>query len=257
MIISNPCVTRISLLSAESAKRQASMLKIAIKSLILLAFSVVSALLCELVSYGTIFEEWSQDGLLFGIDYIVLFLVSAFFGAFAFLLGVWLPRTDVVTAPVFAFFTGLTTGFFSMIFQELYSLIVFSAFFSAFSTVFVSVILHAYEKFRSLSKALRVIYCALSGLTVGQVIFFVLTLVFTDELAFFSGKYWLQLLLSALFVTSSALALSDTLDGLFDCVFGVVPKKLEWLGAMGILFSLVLMHFEFLRVFAFAQSKTD
>ncbi len=257
MNLTNPCVTRMISLPAEEARKRITLVGLVVRTLFLLALVVAAGIFAELVGNGIVFENWTEGGLLFGTDFVVPFLISGFFAAFVFLLGVWLPRTAVVTAPLFSAFLGLMAGFFSMIFHEIYSLIVFSALFSAASTVAATIILHAYVGFRSKGKAPRITACALSGLVVGQVVFFVLALVMPEGLESFSGKYWLQLLLSLVSVTAAAVAASETADELIGRTVGILPKRLSWLGAMGTVFSLVLMHAEFLRLFSFAVGKSE
>ena len=250
----NPVTMRILRLSVGFDGKTVSMKSVKIKSLLLTAVAAAVSIIVALVGNELLFSQWLVNGVIWGIDYIVLLMASIFVGAFAVIVAAWLPRTAVVFSWVYAVCSGLAMGFFALVFQQNYSSVLFSSFFSVKVTLAVVLLLYGRISFEALTQGRKVLYSALATLAVSQVAALIFMFVFPSETALFAGRYWLQLIISTVLVAVTSFSACHEYEFISHAADIGIPKKYQWTAATSFILTPVFMGFYIASAFSHNHS---
>ncbi|MEG1711202.1 MAG: Bax inhibitor-1/YccA family protein [Clostridia bacterium] len=253
---SNPTLTRVSNIH-EEVRKPATYKGISLKTLLLLFLTAISAVLSVMATNNTFGNNWAGNGLLFGINYLVLLVIASAGALVSVMIASFIPKIAGIFAPIYAICEGLMIGFVSLIFEELYSGVVFSALMATVITFCVMTLLYRSEIIRATTKFRQVLYTSLIALVVSQVAFLLLTLLFPTVMLNFTSSFWLQMLISVILIIIASLCLISDLAVIQMTVEQGLDKKYEWIASLGLVVTLVWLYMQFLRLFALLSSKSD
>ncbi len=174
-------------------------------------------------------------------------------------------RKKVRPALIFAYaaFEGLFIGGISAFFEVLYPGIVFQATLATVSVVGVTLALFASGKIRASKKATKIFMIAM----VGYLVFSLLNVVLTWTGVLGEGAAFgllskveilgipLGLIIGVLVVIMAAYSLVLDFDQIQQGVRNGAPRKYGWLGAFGIMVTVVWLYVEILRIIAIARGN--
>ena len=171
-------------------------------------------------------------------------------------------RKKVRPALIFAYavFEGLFIGGISAFFEVRWPGIVFQATLATVSVVGVTLALFASGKIRASKKATKIFMIAMIGYMVFSLLNLVLMWTGINENAFglFSTKIAgipLGLIIGVLVVIMAAYSLVLDFDQIQQGVRNGAPRKYGWLGAFGIMVTVVWLYVEILRIIAIARGN--
>jgi uncharacterized YccA/Bax inhibitor family protein len=174
-------------------------------------------------------------------------------------------RKKVRPALIFAYavFEGLFVGGISAFFEVIYPGIVFQATLATVSVVGVTLALFASGKIRASKKATKIFMIAM----VGYLVFSLLNVVLTWTGVLGAGAAFgllskveimgipLGLIIGVLVVIMAAYSLVLDFDQIQQGVRNGAPRKYGWLGAFGIMVTVVWLYVEILRIIAIARGN--
>jgi uncharacterized YccA/Bax inhibitor family protein len=215
------------------------------KTAILLILSLITA------AFAWQQIEFTADGAASGMAYVwggaiggfVLAMVTMFKKA-------WAP----VTAPMYALVEGLFLGGVSAMYNHLYHGIVLQAVMLTFGTLFA--LLFAYRS--GLIKATENFKLGVVAATGAIALIYVATIVlrlFNINIPYIHDSGLIGIGFSLFVVVVAALNLVLDFDFIESGVEHGAPKYMEWYGAFGLMFTLVWLYIEFLRLLAKLQRR--
>jgi uncharacterized YccA/Bax inhibitor family protein len=192
-------------------------------------------------------------------------IVGALAGFVLAMVITFTSRKKVRPALIFAYaaFEGLFIGGISAFFEVLYPGIVVQATLATVSVVGVTLALFASGKIRASKKATKIFMIAMMGYLVFSLLNVVLmwTNVLPEGQAFgmLSAKPFLGiplgLIIGVLVVIMAAYSLVLDFDQIQQGVRNGAPRQYGWLGAFGIMVTVVWLYIEILRIIAIARSN--
>jgi uncharacterized YccA/Bax inhibitor family protein len=191
-------------------------------------------------------------------------IVGALGGFVLAMVIIFTSRKTVRPALIFAYavFEGLFVGGISAFFEILYPGIVFQATLATVSVVGVTLALFASGKIRASKKATKVFMIAM----VGYLVFSLLNLVLMWTGVLPEGQEFglrsveimgipLGLIIGVLVVIMAAYSLVLDFDQIQQGVRNGAPRKFGWMGAFGIMVTVVWLYVEILRIIAIVRSN--
>jgi uncharacterized YccA/Bax inhibitor family protein len=187
-------------------------------------------------------------------------------GAFVMaLVVIFGSRTKVRPALIFLYaaFEGLFVGAISSFFEYLYPGIVFQATLATLAVVGVTLALFASGKVRASARATKIFLIAMVGYLVFGIIN-ILLMVFNAPIAggafgLYSMKLfgWLPLgvVIGVLVVIMAAYSLVLDFDSIQQGVRNGAPRQYAWMGAFGIMVTVVWLYLEILRILAIVRGS--
>jgi Predicted membrane protein len=203
---SNPALQKLGTIN-DSITKPSTYLGVSVKTLILLGIVIITATITSMVSMGTIGDGWMVEGLLFGMDFLVLLFLASIGAFVSVLIATIVPKAAAVCAPIYAVCEGLMIGFTSALFEAIYSGIVFCAMLSTIITFCVMLFIYRLKIVKVNSTFKRILFTALISITISQLLFLILTLLFPGLLANFAASFWLQLLVSSIMVIVASMCI--------------------------------------------------
>ncbi len=189
-------------------------------------------------------------------------LIGALGGFVLAMVVIFTSRKKVRPALIFGYaaFEGLFVGAISAFFEFLYPGIVVQATLATFSVVGVTLALFASGKIRASKKATKIFMIAMVGYLVFSLINIVLmwTGVATDPFGLLSQKVMgipLGLIIGVLVVIMAAYSLVLDFDQVQQGVRNGAPRQFGWLGAFGIMVTVVWLYVEILRIIAIVRGS--
>ena len=191
-------------------------------------------------------------------------IIGALGGFVLAMVIVFTSRKKVRPALIFAYavFEGLFVGGISAFFEIIYPGIVFQATLATVSVVGVTLALFASGKIRASKKATKVFMIAM----VGYLVFSLLNLVLMWTGVLPEGQAFgllsaeiagipLGLIIGVLVVIMAAYSLVLDFDQIQQGVRNGAPRKFGWMGAFGIMVTVVWLYVEILRIIAIVRSN--
>lgn len=181
-------------------------------------------------------------------------IFGGFIGGFVLAL-ITIFKNDLAkyTVPLYAIFEGAALGGISSMYNEAYNGLPMQAVALTFGTFFVMLfaykarIIRATEKFRS------IIISAMGGIFLVYIISFVMSFFGVDS--FIYGNSLMSIGFSLLIVVIAAFSLILDFDFIEKGVSQRLPKNYEWMGAFGLLVTLIWLYVEILRLLSKISSR--
>ena len=211
----------------------------------------------EVATYGGIAKKT--------IFYLMLVLVGAFgglflstvnAGAYTTLLGIaafstfifalisfWSPRAVKITGSIYCLAEGLLVGFISAVYGAVAEGAVITALLSTVMVFTVVVTLFLTNAVKVSSGFIKFLLIFAIGMILSQIILY-LIMTFTGQ----TYNFGLCLGISALTVFLATLYLFFDLEHIRQIVEGGHPKEMEWYASFGLVFTLVWLYIEILRI---------
>ncbi|QNA92062.1 MULTISPECIES: Bax inhibitor-1/YccA family protein [unclassified Microbacterium] len=193
---------------------------------------------------------------------ILPWIVGALGGFVLAMVITFTSRKKVRPALIFAYaaFEGLFIGGISAFFEVQWPGIVFQATLATISVVGVTLALFASGKIRASKKATKIFMIAMIGYLVFSLLNLVLmwTGINTNAFGLFSAEIMgipLGLIIGVLVVIMAAYSLVLDFDQIQQGVRNGAPRKYGWLGAFGIMVTVVWLYVEILRIIAIARGN--
>jgi len=171
-------------------------------------------------------------------------LVSFGFAMLAF----FKPKTAPFAAPIYAIGMGCFLGAISAIYNQSWDGIVVQAVFATLSVVFVMFLLYVTRIVKVTPKFVLITVAATGGIFVMYMLTWVVSL-FGANIAFWNSPSLLGIGISVVIVIVAAMNLA--LDFAFietSVAAGNVPRRMEWVAALGVTVTIVWLYLEILRL---------
>lgn len=212
-----------------------------IKTAILLLLAVVSAS----ITWNVAAQEGNAMPWAFG---------GAAGGFVLVMITMFKPTWAGVTAPLYALLEGLFLGAFSAFFEMRYPGLVFNAICLTFGTLFS--LLFAYQTgFIKATQNFKLgIFAATGAIGLLYLINFVMRF-FGPGFSFIHSSGTFGIIFSLVVVVIAALNLVLDFDFIENGAESQAPKYMEWVGALGLMVTLVWLYFEILRLLAKLQDR--
>lgn len=192
---------------------------------------------------------------------ILPWAIGALGGFILALVVIFTSRKKVRPGLIFAYaaFEGLFVGGISAFFEVQWSGIVLQATLATFSVVGVTLALFASGKIRASKRATKIFLIAMVGYLVFSLIN-VMLMIFTpiDGFGLLSQKFMgipLGLIIGVLVVIMAAYSLVLDFDSIQQGVRNGAPRQLAWVGAFGIMVTVVWLYIEILRMIAIVRGS--
>ncbi len=200
------------------------------------------------------------------------FLIGALGGLVMVLITFWKPKAAPITGPLYALLEGLFIGGVSALYAVWMSErgdeggfttdsgLIMNAVLATFATTAAMLGAYATRLIRVTNKLRGVIV----GATIGAMLMMVASWIFRIfgvDLGLFPGSVedisWLTIGISVLLIVIAAFNLLLDFDFIENGAKNGAPKLYEWLGAVGLLVTLVWLYVEFLRLLWMLKAMTD
>nr|WP_223169165.1 Bax inhibitor-1/YccA family protein [Microbacterium sp. MF43] len=192
---------------------------------------------------------------------ILPWAIGALGGLILALVVIFTSRKKVRPGLIFAYaaFEGLFVGGISAFFEVQWPGIVLQATLATFSVVGVTLALFASGKIRASKRATKIFLIAMVGYLVFSLIN-VMLMIFTpiDGFGLLSQKFMgipLGLIIGVLVVIMAAYSLVLDFDSIQQGVRNGAPRQLAWVGAFGIMVTVVWLYVEILRMIAIVRGS--
>ena len=181
-------------------------------------------------------------------------MVGIVVGFIAVMIGMRKPNLAKFLGPVYALSYGFAVGAISKGYETFYDGIVIQAVLGTASVFAVMLVLYRTRIIKVTNKFRRTVIIATLGVMVLYVFSFVLTL-FGTTLPFLDGSNMLMSIGFSLFVCGLAAAnLALDFDFIEKGANAGLPKAYEWVGALGLVVTLVWLYLEILRLLSYLRN---
>ncbi len=244
----NPVLSRIEKFSGEyeyAAYNAATYKGVAKKSFIFVATALFGALL------GILMLMNNPQMLVGGSLVIILATFISGFVAFAS------PRAAKIAGIIYSLFEGMFLGAVSVIFEMVYPGAVLGALLGTVSVALIVSTLYFSSIVKVNGKFVRVLLIAVISFIFTQLIILILNLIFPAVITPLISNFGVQLLFSGIVILIASLYLMFDLEQIRQVVEGGQPKEMEWYVAFGIVYTILWLYIEMLRLVALVLSKRD
>ena len=210
------------------------------------ASMVLFALLLVSAAVGWIAVAEPQPGVL---SFPPMAFVGAIVGFIAVMVTVFKPMTSHILGPIYAVGQGLFVGALSKMFDATYSGIVVQAVGTTLAVFGVMLFLYRTRILRVTDKFRRIVI----GATLGLMVFYLASFVFSmfgANVSFFSSSSGVGILFSLFVAGLAAFNLALDFDFIERGEAMGLPRRMEWVAALGLLVTLVWLYLEVLRLLA-------
>jgi uncharacterized YccA/Bax inhibitor family protein len=181
-------------------------------------------------------------------------LVGIIVGFIAVIIAMRKPNLAKILGPVYAIAYGFAVGAISKGYETFYDGIVVQAVLATASVFAVMLVLYRTRIIKVTDKFRRTVIVATLGVMVLYLFSFVLSL-FGTTLPFLDGSNMLFSILFSLFVCGLAAAnLALDFDFIERGINSGLPKSYEWVGALGLVVTLVWLYLEILRLLSYLRN---
>lgn len=175
-------------------------------------------------------------------------------GFAAVLVAMRKPKLAKILGPVYAIAYGFAVGAISRGYETLYSGIVLQAVLATASVFLVMLVLYRTRIIKVTDKFRRTVIFATLGVMVLYLSSFVLSL-FGASLPFLNGDNMALSIAFSVFVCGlAAMNLALDFDFIDRATKAGMPKEYEWVGALGLVVTLVWLYLELLRLLSFLRN---
>jgi uncharacterized YccA/Bax inhibitor family protein len=181
-------------------------------------------------------------------------MVGIIVGFIAVIVAMRKPNLAKILGPVYAIAYGFAVGAISKGYETFYDGIVVQAVLATASVFAVMLVLYRTRIIKVTDKFRRTVIVATLGVMVLYLFSFVLSL-FGTTLPFLDGSNMLFSILFSLFVCGLAAAnLALDFDFIERGINSGLPKAYEWVGALGLVVTLVWLYLEILRLLSYLRN---
>lgn len=236
---------------------------VALKTLFLIFLTIASATLVSIFGIvkkgasadtGIVIKPWLYT--LLGVGVIVSFLcviLSAFF-----------PKAAVFFAPVYALFEGVFVGAITVFLSIVLKWGAFIALSSTIAVFFVTLLFNMSASFRAKKAVSKILWVMFVMILLFTITYLIIGLAFPSVISSGISKInprtalYISIGISIVLIIHSTLLLSVQFSYTEQLVLSGADKKLEWQAAFGILFALVMIYVEVVRLlFIIAALRRD
>lgn len=175
-------------------------------------------------------------------------LVAALITAFA-------PSAAPITVPIYSILEGLFLGAISAMYSYLYEGIVLQAVLITIGILVSMLVLYRFKVIRATPAFRKGIFAATLGIAVVYLINILLSLIFGVSIPYLHTATPLGIGISVVIIIIAALNFIIDFDNVDYIVSSGAPKKMEWIGAFGIMTTLVWMYLEVLRLLSYLRDN--
>jgi len=208
----------------------------------------IISLLLLIASAAYVWDIYMQGGNVNGLMFIGLFG-----GLAAALATIFLKDYAKFTVPIYAIFEGLLLGAVSAMYQAQYAGLPMQAIALTFGTFFIMLFSYKAGLIKATEKFRAVITAAIGGIFLVYMISFVMS--FFGIESFIYGNSLMSIGVSLVVVVVAALSLILDFDFIEKGVRHGMPKNYEWIGAFGLIVTLVWLYLEMLRLLSKITSR--
>ena len=183
--------------------------------------------------------------------YPVLF-ISLIAGAVLFYYTIKNPNNAHITAPVYAVIEGLFVGVVTALFGAMFEGIVFNAIILTFATLGVMLVLYTTKIIKVTEKFKAIMAMAIGSIAILYLATWILGF-FGVNLPFMHDSSPLGIGINIAIIVIAALSFLLDFDMIDKNIQAKAPKKMEWIGSMALLATIVWLYIEFLRLLSRLQ----
>lgn len=180
--------------------------------------------------------------------------VGAIGGLVLVLISVFKPKQVVWIAPLYAAVEGLFVGSISFVYASMFSGIIFKAVMLTLGVLFMMLFLYKAEIIKVTEKFRSGVIMATGAIMIVYLLNFVLSF-FGINMPFLHDGGILSIGISLFIVAIASLNLLLDFDFIERGARHGAPKYMEWMGAMGLLITLVWLYIEILRLLSMLASN--
>ncbi len=180
--------------------------------------------------------------------YPVLF-ISLIAGVILFYYTIKNPNNAHITAPIYAVIEGLFVGVVTAIFGSMYDGIVANAIILTFATMGMMILIYVTKIIKVTEKFKAIMTMAIGAIFILYMATWVLGF-FGVSLPFMHDSSPLGIGLNIAIIVIAALSFLLDFDMIDKNIQARAPKKMEWIGSMALLATIVWLYIEFLRLLA-------
>lgn len=185
-----------------------------------------------------------------GSNELLFYMGFGLIGAFiAAIITSFIPSIATVTVPIYSVLEGLFLGGISAQYSSLYNGIVMQAVLITIGILLVMILLYRLKVIRATGSFRKGIFAATLGVGLTYLFTFVLSL-FGITVPYIHSSGPIGIVISLGIIVIAALNFIVDFDNIEEIVNYGAPKKMEWIGVMGILLTLVWLYLEVLRLLA-------
>lgn len=164
------------------------------------------------------------------------------------------PKMSPITAPIYAALLGLFVGTISIMYASAYAGIVFQAVMLTFGTLFTMLMIYKFEIIKVTDKFRSVVSMAVGAIMIAYIISYGMSLMGMQTF-FLHQTGMLGIGISVVIIGVASLNLLLDFDNFEKGEAAGAPKYMEWSFGMGLLFTLVWLYAEFLRLLSLLSSE--
>jgi uncharacterized YccA/Bax inhibitor family protein len=193
--------------------------------------------------------SWSQPQLQ------VPFMIGGLVGGFiTCMVGMFMPRTTPISAPIYAVFEGLCLGALSQIFNQRYPGIMFNALLLTFGVLAVMLLLYVTRIIRVTSTLVKGVFIATASVALVYLVDIVMHM-FGTRVPFIHETGIIGISISLVIVGIAAFNLLIDFAVIEDNIRQRAPKYMEWYCGMALLITIVWLYLELLRLLSKLRSR--
>ena len=214
-------------------------------------------MLILILTFGATWDSLSRTHLVFGMALGPAILVAAITGVVLVLIAMFAPRTTAVTGTLYALAEGLVLGAISWIYNEKFHGLPILAAALTIGTLVGMLFLYTNRILQATPMFTKVIVGATAGLALGIGLLFILNLFSVGQglTGALYGSGWIGIGFSVVCVGLAAFNLIVDFGFIESAAQAKAPKYMEWVGALGLVITLVWLYLEILRLLAKLQSN--
>ncbi|MCH3967215.1 MAG: Bax inhibitor-1/YccA family protein [Atopobiaceae bacterium] len=166
----------------------------------------------------------------------------------------WLIRPAIpVVGTLYALFEGYFIGMFTQSLTPEYKWVSLAAFILTAALVGGMLFLYVHMKVRLSGKAKTIVFALFLTCIFGGIALFALSFIpglgtIIQSMMTFMGSPIVSIAMSVVFVIIAALFLLVDFDTIQGCVEGEMPKKLEWMAAFGLVYTVIYIYFKIINI---------
>lgn len=183
-------------------------------------------------------------------------VLATFFGAIGLgFVSAFKPMWARITGPLYALLMGTALGAISKVYATEFDGIVLQAVIGTFSVLGVMLFLHATRILKVTDKFRRVVIYSTLAIGVVYLVNLVMNLFGGDGIGFLHDTGPIGIGISLVVIVIAAFNLSLDFDFIERASAARAPKALEWMGALGLVMTLVWLYLEILRLLSKLQQR--
>ncbi|GGE74724.1 Bax inhibitor-1/YccA family membrane protein [Priestia taiwanensis] len=173
---------------------------------------------------------------------------AAVIGFVLVLISMFVPRVAPFTAPIYAAVEGIFLGSISAMYASLYDGIILQAVLITISILFGMLLLYGFRIIQATPALTKFLMTAVIGIVVTYLLVFILNFGFGMNLTFLHDSSPLSIGISIAVIIIASLCFIMDFAQIEEGVRFGAPKYMEWVGAMGLLITLVWLYLEVLQL---------